>query len=104
MLEKYGKLRQEEKNFCGGGDIFMKYGTAIWLLSQTAVILALVYGYYREADVVRLEDRLFGAMRKRRARCRRIRERRRAKRLNARALYRPLKCPAARADDGTKAA
>ena len=80
----------------------MGFGFLCVVLLQTAASLGIIYGFYRERDVVRLENALWEALCRARRRRKKRRERRRIRRLNARAVYRPRPLPDA--EESTKAA
>ena len=80
----------------------MKYGFLLYILSQTAAVMGIIYGFTREKELIGFEDRLFTALRREIRRRKKRLERRRIARINARAVYSPLRLNAR--NEGTKAA
>ncbi len=73
------------------GGLDVKYGFLLYILSQTAAVMGIIYGFTREKELVRFEDRLLAALRRDLRRRKNRRERRRIAKINARAVYRPMR-------------
>ena len=73
------------------GGLDVKYGFLLYILSQTAAVMGIIHGVTREKELVRFQDRLLAALRREMRRRKNPRERRRIAKINARAVYHPLR-------------